>query len=456
MAAKSARGGFQPSKIDQIVLYIAKYILLYWDCPPGRAALLVKRIVAIAFIFAATSIGWLILGTTVYERTNSSGDRLRAGVASIWGEAQTQKPPIASMVLKDEKNVSEVIDGKVVRKVVTLDRTSFLPVEASDLHVGFDLEHRQKGLLWYSTYTVDFAGDYTFRNDQSTQQTVTFDLKYPAKQAIYDGVSVDVDGKPLTFTPYENGILASAYVGANQTAKLRVSYRSHGLDSWTYKMGDEVAEWRNFKLTMTTNFKDIDFPGNTLSPVEKHEMKDGWELGWGYKNLISGFAIGMTMPEKLQPGPLASEISYFAPVSLLLFFFVMFTITTLRNIELHPMNYFFLACAFFAFHLLLAYSVDRISIHLAFLICSAVSIFLVISYLRLVVGLRFAIFEAGLAQFIYLVLFSYSFFLKGFTGLAVTLGCIVTLYIAMQATGGIRWRERFHGSAGTIAPLPAR
>ena len=60
------------------------------------------------------------------------------------------------------------------------------------------------------------------------------------------------------------------------------------------------------------------------------------------------------------------------------------------GIELHPMNYFFLAAAFFSFHLLLAYLVDHISIHVAFVVCSAVSIFLVVSYLRLVVGMRFA------------------------------------------------------------------
>ena len=62
----------------------------------------------------------------------------------------------------------------------------------------------------------------------------------------------------------------------------------------------------------------------------------------------------------------------------------------MRGIDLHPMNYFFLACAFFAFHLLLAYLVDHISIHTAFVICSVVSLALVISYLRLVVGMRFA------------------------------------------------------------------
>ena len=39
----------------------------------------------------------------------------------------------------------------------------------------------------------------------------------------------------------------------------------------------------------------------------------------------------MVMPEKLQPGPLAGQISYFAPVSLLFFFFLIFIITTLRE-----------------------------------------------------------------------------------------------------------------------------
>src|SRR6266436_9178538 len=120
------------------------------------------------------------------------------------------------------------------------------------------------------------------------------------------------------------------------------------------------------------------------------------------------------MPERLQPGPLAGQISYFAPVSLLLFFFLMFIITTMRSIDLHPMNYFFLAAAFFAFHLLLAYLVDHISIHGAMAICSIVSVFLVVSYLRLVAGIRFAALEAGTAQLIYLVCFFSPFFWKAF------------------------------------------
>jgi hypothetical protein len=74
---------------------------------------------------------------------------------------------------------------------------------------------------------------------------------------------------------------------------------------------------------------------------------------------------------------------------------------------------------------------------------SVVSVTLVVSYLRLVVGLRFAVLEAGTAQFIYLVLFSYAFFWKGFTGLSITIIAILTLFVVMQATGRIRWSERF-------------
>jgi inner membrane protein involved in colicin E2 resistance len=121
----------------------------------------------------------------------------------------------------------------------------------------------------------------------------------------------------------------------------------------------------------------------------------------------------------------------------------MFIITTMRGIELHPMNYFFLAAAFFAFHLLLAYMVDHVSIHVAFAVSSVVSILLVITYLRLVIGFGFAAREAGLAQFIYLVVFSYAFFFKGFTGLAITIGSILTLFVVMQITGRLKWAEKF-------------
>jgi hypothetical protein len=57
--------------------------------------------------------------------------------------------------------------------------------------------------------------------------------------------------------------------------------------------------------------------------------------------------------------------------------------------------------------------------------------------------MRFAALEAGLAQVIYLILFSYAFFFEGFTGLAITIGAILTLFITMQMTARARWSEKF-------------
>jgi len=265
-----------------------------------------------------------------------------------------------------------------------------------------------------------------------------------------------IDDAPVALTNAKNSASGTARVLAGKTANLKVGYKSQGLNDWRYSFGSsDVAQVRDFAMKMTTNFKDIDFPDNTLSPTEKSEITKGWDLRWNYKNLVSGYQIAITMPEKLQPGPLAGRISFFAPVSLFFFFFLMLIITTLRGIELHPMNYFFLAAAFFSFHLLLAYLVDHVSIHLAFGICSAVSIFLVVSYLRLVVGTRFATREAALAQFIYLVAFSYAFFLKGFTGLAITIGSIMTLFVVMQATGRIRWKDKFASAPNAPSTKPA-
>jgi inner membrane protein involved in colicin E2 resistance len=126
----------------------------------------------------------------------------------------------------------------------------------------------------------------------------------------------------------------------------------------------------------------------------------------------------------------------------------MLVITTLLKIDLHPINYFFLAASFFAFHLLFAYLVDRIALEAAFTICSLVTLFLTISYLRLVVGWKFAALESGLAQLVYLILFSYALFNEGWSGLTITVGAIITLFVAMQATGRIRWSERLAASSG--------
>ena len=413
-----------------------------------------KRIIAIALIFLFASVAWAILGATLFARTYDSSVVAADRVESTWGTQQTQAPPTASYKVTTTTQQAAIENGIQVIRRISEDQITPLPLESSKIDVDLNLQHRQKGLLWYSTYTVNFAGVYRFRNTSDKEQTVEFQLHFPTSQAIFDNLTFTIDGNSVPISNQNNAAATTIKVAAGAPVTFAVSYSSQGLNKWSYNFGsDSVAQVRDFTLRMNTNFKDIDFPDNTLSPSEKHETSNGWELNWSYKSLLSGYQIAMVMPEKLQPGPLAGRISFFAPVSLFFFFFLMLIITTMRGIDLHPMNYFFLAAAFFAFHLLLGYLVDHISIHKAFAISALVSVFLVVSYLRLVVGIGFASREAALAQIIYLVLFSYAFFLKGFTGLAITIGSILTLFVVMQVTGRMRWTEKFGPKTTTQSPV---
>jgi hypothetical protein len=149
------------------------------------------------FIFVCTAIAWAILGATIFSRTYGSNEQLQNHVASTWGTAQQQSPPTATYACTDVLNSTTVENGKAIFHSQNVLRQVPLPVEASRIHVNFHLTPRQKGLLWYSTYAVDFSGDYKFRNDTGQEQTVAFRLKFPAQKAVYDGLEMRVNEQPV-------------------------------------------------------------------------------------------------------------------------------------------------------------------------------------------------------------------------------------------------------------------
>ena len=248
----------------------------------------------------------------------------------------------------------------------------------------------------------------------------------PSTQTIANGEAVWTQ----SFTPGER-------------QEFRVLYRSRGTSSWTFAAGRTTAQLRNFKLDVTTNTASVDFPAGTISPSHHEKTADGWHGKWSFDSMVSSADIAIDLPKKLNPGPVVSRIIFFAPVSLLFFFFVVAIVAAARTKDLHPMHYFMLGCAFFAFHLLFAYLVDHVAVFTSFGVAAVVSVALAVSYARLFVGWRFAVVEMGIAQLLYLVLFSFTFFMKGFTGLAITIGAVLTLFVIMQITGKLDWSEAF-------------
>jgi hypothetical protein len=137
---------------------------------------------------------------------------------------------------------------------------------------------------------------------------------------------------------------------------------------------------------MNTNFPEINFPVGTGSPSKRSQEKDGFRLGWDYPDVLAAASIGMDMPKRLNAGPIAARIAFFAPVSLLFFVTIVLLIGGIKAIPLHPMHVFFISAGFFAFHLLFAYLVDLLPLLPSFGIAAACSVVLVCGYLKAVGG----------------------------------------------------------------------
>jgi hypothetical protein len=417
----------------------------------------VRRLLAVVVIFLGCTAAWFLLGSSVVSRTGQFDDHLGREVTLLWGAPHTQMAPQAWVARPREvtDTIVEVKDGQTVSRKVTKTVTDWAaaPMVSTRADANLHLAHRQKGLLWYDTYEVAFRSTYLFDNPDDIERDLRLKFAFPAEHAIYDDFTLTIDGVAATRTgDLSKAIETIATIKPRARIAVAVGYRSRGIGEWRYGFAESgVVEVRDFLLTLQTNFGAIDFPAGTMSPTEKAAQGDGWRLSWRFANLVTGQAVGVDLPNRLNPGPLASRIIFFAPVSLLFFLTVMVILDVLSGESLHPMNYFFISAAFFAFHLLLAYLVDHISIHLAFAIAAAVSVALVASYLRVVVGVSRRLWPAAIAQAIYLVAFSYAFFFEGLTGLTVTVGAVVTLCVLMQTTAKVRWADVF-----AEAPVNAR
>ena len=235
------------------------------------------------------------------------------------------------------------------------------------------------------------------------------------------------------------GLEAVVQIPAGEEGKIHIAYKSRGLDSWKYSFADNIITVKNFSLHLISNLNEYNFPAGTISASTKTKSKNGWALIWEFDKMVSDFDVGIEMPNRKNPGPLVSRMSYFAPVSLMFYFIVLIVIGAMKRNNLHPVHYLFLAASFFSFHILFSYLIDHLVIELSFLLSAGVSMGLAVSYLWQIMGKRFALQVACTSQFLFLILFSFAFFFEGYTGLVVTLGAIITLALLMQITAKVNW-----------------
>jgi hypothetical protein len=370
--------------------------------------------------------GWMILGTAITLRSTKIFCRLSPQVEKSWGEELVQVAPSFAVQIPGSESVKWI-----------------MPIKNS-VNVELKTDYRKKGLIWYPTYKCMFAGDYTVTNSDEVAQKIRLDFKFPSKSGTYDDFSFMINGESHSIPiDISSGIAEIIELNPDESKTVRITYTTRGIRQWKYMPDDKVGRVQGLALSVKTDFMDVDYPLHTLSPMSADRKGENMFMKWEATDLITKEGIGVIIPERLNPGPLTSRITYFAPVCLLFFFVMVAAINIIYKVEIHPMHYLFVAAGFFAFHLLLSYMVGIINIHVAFIVSAVVSVTLVTSYmytalkgeipLKIIIG----------GQLFYLVLFSYTFLLKGVTGLTIAIGSVATLAVMMKVTANVDWNEVF-------------
>jgi len=125
---------------------------------------MIKRIAAIIAIFVCTAVAWAILGSTIFYRTYNAESGLTGRVASTWGAPQGQAPPAITREWKEEKTVEVEEKGKKTTRKEKHTHSEAVKIDGSRVAATLHVDYRQKGLLWLSTYKVDFDGAYAVEN----------------------------------------------------------------------------------------------------------------------------------------------------------------------------------------------------------------------------------------------------------------------------------------------------
>src|SRR5688500_8018790 len=113
----------------------------------------VRRLFAIAVIFLGCTAAWFFLGSSVVLRTGQYDHQLRQEVALLWGGPHNQTAPEGWVGRPRHVNetVVETQAGKSVSRQITKTTIDWAvaPIVSTRANALLDLEHRQKGLLWY-------------------------------------------------------------------------------------------------------------------------------------------------------------------------------------------------------------------------------------------------------------------------------------------------------------------
>jgi hypothetical protein len=395
----------------------------------------------ILFIWIFFSVISIVIGLRIDTRHNESFSRSLKSVNEIWGGNIIQNPPSLTFSGKlKEEYIGNA--GELKERVKTVDEG--LAFESQKLSVLIKKNIRQKGLLIFPGYLLNFSGEYKIKNHRNKNSNVKFQLGLPFNAGNITDIKIEFDGKPYRGdSNLGNGIDWSGEMKENEEHTIAVQYQAQGTGSFNYSLANDKLEIKELNVHLETDFSDFIIPDLAMVPTTSNTDSKLSKLDWTSKNLITGQNISLEFFISGNYGKVASKLFLYSPLALLLFLGMLVLFSVAKEIHLHPMHYLFIIASFTIFYLLGSYLMTYMNIILGIFISLLVSSGIMIYYAKLINKSQYIVVLVAISAVIFQWFFSAAFFFPEHTGLLITIASILAFIGLLKATSEVDWENKF-------------
>lgn len=423
-------------------LVLAAFILISvktYQVNPDLIKKIFKYLIIGTFIFSF-SIAAVIIGIRIDDRHTSSYSKNRKQVEDIWGGAILQSPPefyeqylSYRTVYRDEKPIKEPYYEHNIFGLVDHDVT-----------VQINSNIRQKGLLKFAGYDIEFKGKFKIKNTFNVRKKLHFDFPLPSNAGNISDFEVRIDNNENNVDKnLADGFQWIGLMAPGQSKWIEIQYKAKGTGIFRYELGRNKLEIKNFHFTANTNYDEYLIPNRAMVPTGSATEENNLRIQWESKNLITGQDIALKFQVKGNYGETAYRLFYYSPLALALFTMLILVFSVAKEINLHPMHYLFLMTGFFIFYLLSSYLITYIPVFWGIITSVAVSTGIMVYYAHMLKKEIIFLQSVLMGSIIFQWIFSIAFFFPAHTGFTITIASIISFIILMKQTASVDWDKKW-------------
>ena len=187
----------------------------------------ILKYILIAFIWLIFSVASIAVGFRIDSRHSESYSRGLKSVSEIWGGEINQFPPSLTYPTKITEEYQNEKTGETKERIRTVNES--LGFHSQILNLKLSKTIRQKGLLIFPGYELDFVGTFIIKNTKNSPNTLYFHLNLPQFAGNISDIKVELNGKTYERdTNLADGVDWSGNLASGEEQEIKIFYKARG------------------------------------------------------------------------------------------------------------------------------------------------------------------------------------------------------------------------------------